>query len=292
MRRPLLSLALLAAAVPAASAPARVVVIAGGDRFATLTDVSTNAVVARVALPGRAHTVALAPDGSRAWLGAGRLLVPVDLATRAAGTPVVLRGRVTALAMSPDGTRLLAARRGAIDLVGEGSIPTPGATARALAVSPDGTRVAALAGSRLLVADLQRRRVVRQRRLPGARSLAYSPTGRLWALAAGRLAGRSAIHVGRQFGGGLAISADGRRAYVGAARGFSHTAVIDLRRGRVRARIATGAGPGFPAVAPDGVRVYVGNRALHTIAVLSAVSDRRLGTQRLPRSVHPVAVAV
>ena len=79
-------LACLAGALAPAAA-ARVVVVAGGDRAATLVDVSTNAVVARVALPGRARTVAVAADGSRAWVGVGSRVFPIDLASR---TPLPL----------------------------------------------------------------------------------------------------------------------------------------------------------------------------------------------------------
>src|SRR5512133_1061773 len=97
-----LPLALLACAP---SAEARLVAIAGGDRTATFTDVSDNRV-ARVALPGRARTVAVSPDGSRAWFGVGSRVVAVDLASRSAAAPIALRGRITSLAISPDGERL------------------------------------------------------------------------------------------------------------------------------------------------------------------------------------------
>src|SRR4051794_12285573 len=161
MRRtlPLLALLALVACVPAASA--RVVVIAGGDRAATLTDVSTDRVAGRIALPGRARTVAVAPDGSRAWLGAGSRVVPVDLTARVAAAPIAIGARIPGLAVSPDGARLYAARRGqiaTIDTAGpavSGRIRTPGATARALTASRDGTRLAALSGDRLLLISLR-----------------------------------------------------------------------------------------------------------------------------------------
>ena len=292
MRRwPLLLLGLVVLACPPAAC-ARLVAIAGADRAATFTDVS-NGAVAQVALPGRARTVAVAPDGSRAWFGVGARVVPVDLASRQAGAPIRVGGRVTALAVSSDGARVYAARPGGIAVIGTSEVIHVDGTPRALAISRGGTRLAALSGPRIVVVDLERARVVRRVRLR-ASALAYSPRGALWVLAGRRLValGGGVVQLGAGYGGGLAIGTDGRRAYVGAARGFGRTAIADLRTGRVRARIATGRGPGFPAVAPDGVRVYVANGGQHTIAVLSAVRDRRLGTQRLPASVRPLAIAV
>src|SRR5690349_19131676 len=147
----LVSLAVLAC-TPAASA--RLVVVAGGDRAATFADVSCGAV-SQVALPGRARTVAVAPDGSRAWFGVGGRVVAVDLAARQAGAPIAVGRSVTALAASADGARLYAARRGGIAVIDTGngavvgSIVTGGAPS-GLAVSRDGARLAALDGPRIV----------------------------------------------------------------------------------------------------------------------------------------------
>ncbi|HMI70747.1 MAG TPA: hypothetical protein VK510_12210, partial [Solirubrobacteraceae bacterium] len=54
---PLLFVAAALAIVPAASA--RVVVVASGDSAATLTDVTTNKVVARIAVGGRTRAAAV-----------------------------------------------------------------------------------------------------------------------------------------------------------------------------------------------------------------------------------------
>src|SRR3954449_12200968 len=77
----LLALALLA---PAA-AHARVVLVATGDGTATLTDVATNQVVARVPVGGRTRAAVAAPDGSRGYVAAGARVVGIDLATRLPG---------------------------------------------------------------------------------------------------------------------------------------------------------------------------------------------------------------
>src|SRR5438046_3121682 len=134
MRRRLL--VLLPALLCAPCAQARLVVIAGGDRAATFTDVSTNGVT-QVALPGRARAVAVSPDGSRAWFAVGSRVIAIDLSSRATAAPITLRGRISSLAISRDGERLYAARRGAIDTIETasgaiaGAIRTGAAPARA-----------------------------------------------------------------------------------------------------------------------------------------------------------------
>src|SRR4051794_29095042 len=75
MRRPaallpaLLLLAAIAAAAPAAHA--RVMLVATGQATATLLDVQSGALVARVPVPGGTRAVAVAPDGVRGYVTAG-----------------------------------------------------------------------------------------------------------------------------------------------------------------------------------------------------------------------------
>src|SRR6201999_2231454 len=68
--------------------------------------------------------------------------------------------------------------------------------------------------------------------------------------------------------------------------------VSDLKRGRFAPRVATGTGPGHPAVAPDGVRLYTADEGAGTISVLSALSFRRLTIRKLPGGGHPRGLAV
>src|SRR6201999_1864129 len=68
--------------------------------------------------------------------------------------------------------------------------------------------------------------------------------------------------------------------------------VSDLKRGRFAPRVATGTGPGHPAVAPDGVRLYTADERAGTISVLSALSFRRLSIRRLAGGARPRALAV
>src|SRR4051812_14585744 len=163
--RPVLALlaTALASLVLAPAAGARVLLVATGDANATLTDVSSGKVVARVAVPGRTRAVAVAPDGVRGYVAAGGSVAAIDLNGRAAAGTLALPGTPAALAISGDGMRLVAARRGALDVIDPATLTVIRSialgTARkaptALAVSADGTKgVAVLDAKRVAIADL------------------------------------------------------------------------------------------------------------------------------------------
>jgi YVTN family beta-propeller protein len=312
MRRFTLLTTLLAALAVAPAADARVVVVASGDGAATLTDVTTNKVAARVAVGGRTRAAAVAPDGSRGYVAAGTRVVAIDLATRAIAGAANARGTVTAIAASDDGHRLYAARRGAIDVIDAPTMTVIasialGANARgtALAVSSDATRaVVVLDSKRVGVVDLVRFQLSRRVKLAGATGAAFAATGpnayvatvarsgsRLLRLNAsdGRVTRK--IRLGKGLGGGVALTADGRRAVVGSARGAAVTAVVPLAGGKVL-RVHTGRGPGVPAASPDGTRIYVADGGSGTVSVLSALSFKRLTAQRIGSGKHPAGVAV
>src|SRR5215207_1792982 len=107
----------LAALAVAPTAGARVVVVATGDRAATLTDVSTNKVSARIPVGGMTRAAAVAPDGTRGYVATGRRVVALDLGTRAVTATATAGATVTALAASSDGRRLYAAHAGGIDVI-------------------------------------------------------------------------------------------------------------------------------------------------------------------------------
>ena len=116
MRRTLLLPALtlfLLAAAPAAQA--RVMVVATGNAFATLLDVQSGALVARVPVAGGTRAVAVAPDGSRGYVAAGAGVAAIDLNARTRVGDVQLTGTPTAIAISASGHRLVAVRKGALD---------------------------------------------------------------------------------------------------------------------------------------------------------------------------------
>src|SRR6476659_9761313 len=116
MRRLLLASLAAVLTLPAA-AGARVIIVASGDGAATLTDVTTNKVVARIGVGGRTRAAAAAPDGSRGFVAAGNRVVAIDLATRTVVGSATVGGTVAALAVSRDGQRLYASRRGALDVI-------------------------------------------------------------------------------------------------------------------------------------------------------------------------------
>ena len=178
--------ALLACALLPAAAQARVVVVATGDASATLVDVRTNAVVAKVGVPGRSRAVTASPNGDRAYVAAGNRVVAIDLAARRVAGGANLPSAASALAVSPDGMRLYAARGRAIavlDAAGpalRGSISLPGKP-RSLAASQDGTRaIAVLAGSKVTLVDLVAGRAIRTLRVSGAAGADFDNAGRAW----------------------------------------------------------------------------------------------------------------
>src|SRR4051794_39464354 len=95
-------LAVLAALAMVPAAHARVVVVASGDGAATLTDVTTNKVVARIGVGARSRAAAVAPDGTRGYVAAGRRIVAIDLASRAIVARANPRGVVPAGAAPAD----------------------------------------------------------------------------------------------------------------------------------------------------------------------------------------------
>src|SRR4051794_3386131 len=109
MKRRSAALALLAAGLAPATAEARVALVATQTPELPLIDLTSDRVVARIALPGPGGAVAVSRDGSRGFVAAGATIVAIDvnerteLTRRAHGTAAV-----TALAVSPDGRRLYA----------------------------------------------------------------------------------------------------------------------------------------------------------------------------------------
>jgi DNA-binding beta-propeller fold protein YncE len=287
-------------------------VVATGNATATLLDVQSGALVARVPVAGGTRAVAVAPDGSRGYVAAGAGVAAIDLNARTRVGDVQLTGTPTAIAISASGHRLVAVRKGALDSIDPIAMTVTrsvnlGAKARkpaAVAISADGAKaVVALDAKRIAIVDLLGGGV-RRMKLAGVTGIAFAPTGRnafaatatkkdttLTTIdtAAGRLGHR--IRTARGPGGGVAVSGDGRHVIVGPGAGSRVTAVFDLKRGRVTTRVATGAGPGRPAVAPDGVRLYVADERAGTISVLSALSFRRLTIRKLPGGGHPRGLA-
>ena len=308
MRRLLISTVLLCL-IPAAAPEARVVVVATGDGNVTLTEVSTNRIGARIGVGGRTRAVAVAPDGSRAYVATGNRVVAIDLAARRAVSTAALAGGITSLSISPDGARIYAGRTGAVEVVDTarmapaGSIGLGGATPAQLAVSPDGARaVVSLGRSRVGLLDLVKLRLSARKPLANIGGVAWRG-GTPWVSQRTRRGGRlvglnritasaiARIGLGRAIGGGVAVSPSGRFGIVGASGRDTVAAIVDFGRGRVSQRVRVGRGPGVPAFSPDGSRAYIADRSEGTVSVLSGFSFRRLTRQSLGR-VRPIGVAV
>ena len=298
MRR-ILPLVLALGLLAPAAAQARVVVVATDRPQAALLDVSTNAIAARVALPGPARAVATANDGSRAYVAAGRGVTAIDLGTRAVVGSAPLGGVVTHRRhLARRGSRVRHPRpRAAHPRCRRSTARRRPAPRRSRARSPSrrtGTRaVLTLAGGRAVVVDLATQRVRRKARVAGAGAIAFDAGDRAWISSRtgkrGRLVPLDPVggSLGRAIklakglgGGGLAIR--GRRAFVGSGGPRLRAAVVDLPRRKLITSPRTGGGPGMPAWSPDGVRIYVTDSGART----------RLGPLRvqLPPPAHVVGV--
>ncbi len=260
-------LATAAAALAAApAADARAIVIATGTSELTLTDVPADKVVARLHLGAPTRAVAMAPDGSRAFVAVGRRIAAIDLATRAITGALDLKGAISSLALTRDGTRLLAARRGAIDVVDTatmalaGAVNLHGSKPGALAVSADGLKAAVVLGQRVGLVDVAGLRLMRRTAkttfgkgvhtpggvaFPNSGSLVWVSTTDGVLSGLNRVTARRLAKVKLKPGVGvtIAISPDGKRAAVGANRGKRAAAIVNLNARRLLTRVRAGPGP-------------------------------------------------
>jgi YVTN family beta-propeller protein len=106
-------------------------------------------------------------------------------------------------------------------------------------------------------------------------------------VAAGRL-GR-AIPTNQQVSHMVAVSPDGRRAYV-ANIGSGTISALDLTAGKRIKNVATGAGAEGIAVTPDGKEIWVTNREADTVTVVDAATLEPVVS--LPAPGYPIRVKV
>lgn len=202
----------------------------------------------------------------------------------------------------------------AVDFVDPGSgmrlaSVTVGHAPHEISVSPDGHRAAVSnygtrerPGTTLSILDLREPRELRRIELaPHAR-----PHGVAW-FAPDRVAvttegsrhllvvdpddGRivTAVETGQEVSHMVAVSRDGRRAYV-TSIGSGTTSAVDLAVGRKLGDIATGAGSEALALAPDGRELWVGARADGHLVIVD--TERLAVTARLPLSGIPIRIAM
>jgi len=175
MKRRAAALALCAIGVAPAAAQGRVALVATQTAELPLIDLSSDRVVARLALPGPGGAVAVSHDGSRGFVAAGPTIVVLDVNER---TELTRRTHgsapVTSLAVAPDGRRLYAvqgqrlrildaatlALRGSVQLGGQGQ-------AMALRHAGDLAAVVLTRGAVAMI-DTAARRRLRRVRVPGA----------------------------------------------------------------------------------------------------------------------------
>jgi len=178
-----------------------------------------------------------------------------------------------------------------------------------VSVSPDGRRAAVSnygtrerAGSTLSIVDLEQPRELRRIDLaPHSRphGVAWFAPDRIAVTAEGSKhlvivdpdAGRvvSAIETGQEVSHMVAVSADGRHAYV-TNIGSGTTTALDLVAGRKLGDIATGAGSEALAVTPDGRELWVAARAGGEVVVVDTAALAILA--RLPLAGIPIRIAI
>jgi YVTN family beta-propeller protein len=88
---------------------------------------------------------------------------------------------------------------------------------------------------------------------------------------------------------GIAMRADGRRAFVGLSRA-EVVAVVDVGKRQVEAYWAAGKRPWNVAVSRDGARLFVANAQSDDLSILDAGTGRAASAVKVGRSPHSVLV--
>ena len=291
--RALVGALLIVALAATPSASARVTLVATGTPQLAFLDVSSNDVVARLALPGPARAVAIADDGQRAFVTAGSDVVIVDVNARTEFLRVSLGPpEISDLELAPGGSALHVVqgrRLATLDpqtLALRSQVPLNGDGTR-LALNGDGARAAVvLASGRVAMLSLTRNALLRHVKVKGAVGVAIDASGRTLVSARERLrvipAGqrrprKRAVKLPDGAGGGLALSSGRSKLVVGSAPGGSAGALVDLRRGTVL-RLPAAPGPGWPAWNIDSSRILMADSAAGSVSLVSPFTRARVAT--------------
>jgi len=225
------------------------------DGLVSVIDVATGTVVATITVGGAPWSVAMTPDGSRAYVanyGSPSIAV-IDTTSNAIIGTVNVGGSSNGVVVSPDGTRAYVAVR-AIQTVAVLDTSTNAVLAQipvssaegptGVTISPDGTRVyaATYGGDTVSVIDTAANSVVATVPLPGEHPF--------WA----------------------AVSPDGRRVYVTDYSGNAVT-VISATTNTVIARIPVASTPRELAVTPDGKHLYAGISGANQVTVIDTATN-------------------
>jgi uncharacterized protein (TIGR03437 family) len=250
-----------------------------GSNNLSVIDTSSNTVVATVPLGNQPNSVALTPDGTRAYVtnGGGDVWV-ISTSTNAVLAKVVVGGYPSGIAITPDGTRAYVTKDNAnavavIDTSSNTVIATmnAGTAPGGVAIAPDGKHayVASVGTNSVLVIDTSSNAVTATVALgtdpvgvavtpDGARVYVLDAAGNLSVIATSSNSVAATVTLpGNEISPfGLALSPDGTRAYV--TRFAANTvAVIDTSSNTVVAMVPLGAFPNGLAFTPDGKYVYV-----------------------------------
>jgi len=285
-------------------------------------DAANHRAAKPIALPTDATGVQVTSDRRTAYFRAGSSLVPVDLRTGARGQPIAVRASSSAYAIAPDG-------RTAYVLAGRSLIPIDlrtGSAGRRIGVpylSTDnfiiaaGGRTACLIGTTITASglgeheiiepiDLASGRALRAISVPGLLDAAVAPDGRVAYVASGNAlepidlatggVGRP-VRLPMMLGiGAIAITADGRTAYVGNVKpekpSDGMVVPIDLTTLRAERPIRV---PSYPysitdiVIAPDGRTAYVAaNSAVIPIDLQARTAARPIS---MPTGIQAITLA-
>lgn len=271
------AIAVIALGASVAPAQAATLVVATGDNL-TLLDPSSGAYEGIVDVDSASRAVAVTRDGSTAFSAGGNEVVKVDLRSRTILQRLALPGKPRSVALADDGATVLVGRRGAVELLAASDLRRLGLirlgrrdstflmVRGARAVSIDSTR-------RLRVLDLPRRRVLARPPWMPVGGAAFTRDGRgirvvvgersprlvtLRAATGQRRGTRSVATAGA--GGGVALSCDGRTAYVAPGVTDQFLVAVDLRARRVVRRVRALPGPFVPVLGTGGLLHLAGGR--------------------------------
>jgi DNA-binding beta-propeller fold protein YncE len=254
---------------------ATLVVATGGNL--SLLDPVTGRYQEIVAVGLASRAVAVTMDGSTAFSVGGDEVVKVDLRSGTVVQRLTLPGKPRSVALSDDGATVLVGRRGAIELLASVDLRHLGRISLGRRdsqfLSARGARAVSIDSSRRLrVLDLKRRRVLSRPRLPVG-GAAFTRDGRnirvvvaarsprlvtLRAATGARRGARSIPTAGAR--GGIAVSCDGRVAYVAPGVSDRWLVAIDLGTGRLQHRVRASAGPFVPVLGTSGLLHLAGGR--------------------------------
>jgi uncharacterized protein (TIGR03437 family) len=228
-----------------------------GSNNVSVIDTSSNTVFATVGVGSQPNSVAITPDGTRAYVanGGGDVWV-IATSGNTVAAKVVVGGYPTAVAITPDGTRAYVTRTNAnsvsvIQTSSNSVVATVavGTAPSGIAITPDGTRA--------YVANVG----------TGSGSVSVIDTSSNTVAAT--------VGLGNVGPVGVAITPDGTRVYV--LDGIGNLSVIDTSSNTTTATVTLPGNEISPfglAISPDGTRVYVTRFAANSLAVIDTSSNQ------------------